>query len=349
MMNANTITAKLAESLEIGPLTLRNRVILAPMSGISDAPFRRLAHGLGAGLTVSEMVASEGLLQENPNMRRRMLVDGVTPKAVQLAGREAYWMGEGAKRAEQEGAQLIDINMGCPARRVTSGLSGSALMRDLDHALTLIETTVAAVGVPVTLKMRLGWNEDSLNAPELARRAERAGVRMITVHGRTRCQFYQGKADWRAIAQVKQAVSIPVIANGDLASLDDVEPMLAQSAADGVMVGRASMGRPWLLGQIADHAAGGTGAPPSAETRGALMQQHYRDMIALYGADVGVRHARKHLAAYVEHGGLDPAAQKIWRERICRQNDPRVVEGDLRELTDDMIARAAAQAERCAA
>jgi nifR3 family TIM-barrel protein len=230
---------------------------------------------------------------------------------VQLAGREARWMGEGARAATDAGADVIDINMGCPAKKVTGGYSGSALMRDLDHALALIEATVAATDRPVTLKMRLGWDELTINAPELARRAEAAGVRMITVHGRTRCQFYEGSADWGAIRAVKQAVTIPVIANGDLSNGSDLSCMLAQSGADGVMLGRGAYGRPWLLGHLAAFAA--TGRMPEAPTGAqlfALVERHYRTMLAHYGERVGLKAARKHLGWYLERVGAPLALRQ---------------------------------------
>ena len=237
--------------LKIGDIELANRVLLAPMSGVTDAPFRRLAARLGAGLVVSEMTASDDLVNGKPMSRLRCEAAGIGPHVVQLAGCETHWMAEGARIAEAAGADIIDINMGCPARHVTGGQSGSALMRDLDHALTLIEATISAVKVPVTLKMRLGWDDRSINAPELARRAEAAGVQMITVHGRTRCQFYKGEADWDAVRAVKDAITIPLVVNGDITSFEKARsPRWKQSGADAVMVGRGAQGQPWLPGQI---------------------------------------------------------------------------------------------------
>src|SRR6201997_1022749 len=238
------------KSLKVGDIGLANRVLLAPMSGVTDAPFRRLAARLGAGLVVSEMTASDDLVQGRPISRLRCEAAGIGPHVVQLAGCEANWMAEGARIAEAAGADIIDINMGCPARHVTGGQSGSALMRDLDHAVRLIEATVGAVKVPVTLKMRLGWDDRSLNAPELARRAEAAGVQLISVHGRTRCQFYKGEADWGAVRAVKDAIRIPLVVNGDITSFEKAVAALEMSGADAVMIGRGAQGQPWLPGQI---------------------------------------------------------------------------------------------------
>jgi len=239
-----------AKPLKIGDIEVANRVLLAPMSGVTDAPFRRLTAALGAGLVVSEMTASDDLVNGRPMSRLRCEATGIGPHVVQLAGCEVKWMAEGARIAEAAGAEIIDINMGCPARHVTGGQSGSALMRDLDHALKLIEATISAVKVPVTLKMRLGWDDRSLNAPELARRAEAAGVQLITVHGRTRCQFYKGDADWAAVRAVKDAIRIPLVVNGDITSFEKAVSALEMSGADAVMVGRGAQGQPWLPGQI---------------------------------------------------------------------------------------------------
>lgn len=293
---------KLGEPLSIGDVTIRNRVFLAPMSGVTDDAFRKRAHAHGAGLVVSEMVASGELAKGRGSSGFRIRHSGLPVHMVQLAGREAAHMAEGARIAVGEGADVIDINMGCPAKKVTGGYAGSALMRDLDFALTLIDAVVGAVDVPVTVKMRLGWDDDGLNAPELASRAEQAGVKMVTIHGRTRCQFYQGKADWRAIARVKQAVSIPVVANGDVASPEDAAEILVQSGADAVMAGRSHYGAPWTAGVIAAAASGvaAPGVPQGPEEMADYVAAHYEDMLALYGVESGLRQARKHLGWYLD-------------------------------------------------
>jgi tRNA-dihydrouridine synthase B len=304
MQSPEPAVGRLAEPLAIGPHMVPNRVFLAPMSGVSDRPFRKLSGEQGAGLVISEMVASEMLARGNAEAIMRSDRAGPGLHVVQLAGREARWMAEGARVATDAGADIIDINMGCPAKKVTGGYSGSALMRDLDHALTLIEATVGATTVPVTLKMRLGWDHASLNAPELARRAEGAGIRMITVHGRTRCQFYSGVADWAAIRAVKESVRVPVVANGDLARAVDLEPMLALSGADAVMVGRGAYGQPWLPGSLAAYALSGTMPPaPSGRQLLDLVLNHYDAMLSHYGVAVGLKAARKHLGWYLKQAG----------------------------------------------
>ena len=334
--------------IQIGDIQIENRVFLAPMSGVTDAPFRRLAGRFGAGLVVTEMIASADLVQQrNDVLRRARGIHEVSPFVVQLAGREAHWMAGAATLAQDLGADIVDINMGCPAKQVTGSLSGSALMRNLDHALELIEATVAAVSVPVTLKMRLGWDETSLNAAELARRAEQAGIRMVTVHGRTRCQFFSGTADWRAIASVKQAVAIPVIANGDVRSLDDVRTVLAQSGADGVMVGRGAYGHPWRPGVLAAQLNGRDRPMPALDERRAVVQEHYDGMLTHYGRELGTRCARKHLGWYVEQVAdcgvvLTPEDAKGWRRRLCQQDDPNQVKREIDAFYDQVSDKAAA-------
>lgn len=304
--------------LRIGPHELPNRVLLAPMSGVTDLAFRRLVHALGAGLVITEMVASEHLVTERHNARRKAQGGDHKPYVIQLAGCEARWMAEGARVAEGLGADIVDINMGCPAREVTGKLSGSALMRDLDHALTLIEAVIGAVRVPVTLKMRLGWDHASLNAPVLARRAEGAGVRLITVHGRTRCQFFKGQADWGLVRRVKDAVQIPVVVNGDILDPASARIALEASGADAVMIGRGAYGAPWMPGRIATALAAGRdpGAPPLAE-QGAIAAAHIEAMIEQEGADVGLRNARKHIGWYLQASGRPAEVVKAWRRQLC--------------------------------
>lgn len=300
-------------SLRLDQIDLAPPVLLAPLAGITDLPFRRLVASFGAGLVVSEMVASQEVVQARPLARARAeLGFEEAATSVQLAGREPYWMAEAAKYVEGQGARVIDINMGCPAKKVTNGYSGSALMKDLDHALKLIEAVVGAVNVPVTLKTRLGWDDAALNAPELARRAEAAGVRMVTIHGRTRCQFYKGQADWSAIRAVKEAVGVPLIANGDITGPETAATALRLSGADGVMIGRGAQGRPWLLAQVAA-ALYGRPAPkvPQRDALADMIVAHYEAMLAFYGAELGIKIARKHLGWYLETAGLEDARAEI--------------------------------------
>lgn len=287
----------------IGSVPVRNRVVLAPMSGVTDLPFRQLAFRFGAGLVVTEMVASRELVFNAAESWSRLKGAGLTPHMVQLAGREAKWLAEAAVIAEANGADIIDMNMGCPAKKVIGGYAGSALMREPDHALSLIEATVKAVKIPVTVKMRLGWDETSINAPQIAARAEAAGVQLVTVHGRTRMQFYEGRANWDAIAAVRDAIRIPLIANGDVETVEDAHEILRRSGADAVMVGRSCQGRPWHAGVLAGHEG-----PEAADIPG-LVIDHYRMMLEHYGMDVGVRHARKHLGWYLDRHAPDLAGQ----------------------------------------
>nr|WP_295985292.1 tRNA dihydrouridine synthase DusB [uncultured Agrobacterium sp.] len=326
---------QLSEPFSIGSVTIRNRAVLAPMSGVTDLPFRQLAWRYGAGLVVTEMVASRELVANRGESWARLKNAGMVPHMVQLAGREAHFMAEAAKIAADNGAGIIDINMGCPAKKVTGGYSGSALMRDPDHALSLIEATVSAVDVPVTLKMRLGWDENTINAPEIARRAEAAGVQLITIHGRTRMQFYEGRADWNAIRAVREVISVPLIANGDVETAEDAREILRRSGADAVMVGRGAQGQPWLPAVLAGHAA-----PEHAEIAG-IAVEHYEMMLEFYGREAGLRHARKHLGWYLDRFAIESATPD--KAKIMTSRDTGEVADLLRSALSENAGEDAAR------
>lgn len=328
----SSIDLPIRDPLDIGSVRISNRVILAPMSGVSDLPFRRLAQRFGAGLVVSEMVASRQMLLDTRQSRQRMLYDrGAGPVCIQLAGTEPDLMADAARLSADRGADIIDINFGCPAKKIVRKASGSALMRDVPLASDIMKAVIDAVDVPVTVKMRTGWDDASRNAPELAKIAESLGAQLITVHGRTRCQFYTGEADWDFIAAVKDVVSIPLVANGDIRTIDGAYECLRSSGADAVMIGRAAQGKPWFPGDVAHHFLTGARRPePDVAQRWAILREHLEEMLTLYGVSTGIRNARKHVGWYLT--GLPGAAE--FRNVINNTLDPAVVTAEIRRFRE---------------